>query len=180
MPECYYILFLWQIKIVMRKLLVLSLSVCFLVFFQTSAKAQLKGFSIGPYVEGALPLGDFEKTHQYGLGVGLNADVKIPLTKFGVTGSAGYMHFEAKDGIPGKFNAFPVRVGLKYRFSLLYAKLEGGVATISNDGGSAFLFAPGLGVRFLGLDIQAKYEKWAKNDNYNGVDFAGLKVGYNF
>jgi hypothetical protein len=165
----------------MRKRLVFLFSVCSLVLIQTSARAQLKGFSIGPYVEGALPVGNFEKTHQYGIGAGLSADVKIPLTKFGVTASAGYMHFEPKEGIiGGKFNAIPVRVGLKYRFSLLYAKLEGGVASITDGGGSSFLFSPGLGVRILGLDIQAKYEKWAKNDNYKGVDFAGLKVGYNF
>ncbi|MCW3073119.1 MAG: hypothetical protein JWP69_188 [Flaviaesturariibacter sp.] len=161
----------------MKKISILFLIATFFLGIMP-AQAQLKGFSIGPYVEGALPVGDFGDAYKSGIGAGLGADVKIPFTKLGVTASVGYMHFEGKDGNPIKFNAIPIRAGLKYRFSLVYAKLEAGVANITDDGGSAFIISPGLGVRILGLDIQAKYESWSKDKVSNG--FVGLKASYNF
>lgn len=163
--------------------------------FGNTAKAQLKGFSIGPYVEAGTPVGDFKDTHNTGFGGGLNADIKL-IAGFGVTGSAGFMYFPGKSytylGGGGtelsakapSLKALPVRVGLKYKFGfpLLYVKAEGGTATfVGGDGdnykGTAAIFAPGLGIRFLGLDVEAKYEVWFKNDNRG---FFGLKAGYNF
>lgn len=160
-----------------------------------TAKAQLKGFSIGPYVETGTPVGDFKDSHKSGFGGGLNADIRL-IAGFGVTGSAGFMYFPGKEiatrdveGNPittkaESLKALPVRVGLKYKFGfpLLYVKAEGGTATfVGGEGehykGTAAIFAPGLGIRFLGLDVEAKYEVWFKNDNRG---FFGLKAGYNF
>lgn len=156
----------------------------------TQSQAQLKRFSIGPYVETGVPTGDFKDTHNAGWGGGLNADIKL-IAGLGVTGSAGYMRFSGKsfdfsavDGPVGKYSAlqaFPVRVGVKYKFSipLLYVKVEGGTATYVGDyDGTAALFAPGVGIRFLGLDVEAKYESWFKDGDH--VGFFGLKAGYNF
>jgi hypothetical protein len=147
------------------------------------SSAQLKGFGVGPYAEMAWLSGDFAESNKNGIGAGLTADIR--LGKLGLTGSVGYMHFGGKtmntaDGpvnMPA-INAVPVRAGFKYRFiPLLYVKVEGGVANYTNDQGSAFILSPGVGVRLLGWDIQAKYETWIKNGSNS---FAGIRVGYLF
>ncbi|MGX5820923.1 outer membrane beta-barrel protein [Chitinophaga lutea] len=152
-----------------------------------AANAQLKRFSIGPYVEAGFPVGnDFNETNKSGWGVGLNADIKL-VAGFGVTGSVGYMRFAGKawpraEDLPtGEYPtvaAVPVRVGLKYKLvSILYLKLEGGTATYTGDmEGTSFLLAPGVGIRVLGLDVQAKYENWFNG----GFGFTGLKASFNF
>ncbi len=143
--------------------------------------AQLKRFSIGPYVETGVPIGDFADVNNAGWGVGLNADIKL-VAGFGVTGSIGYMRFGGKTINNFEFPtvaAVPVRVGLKYKLiSILYVKAEAGAANYTGDlDGSAFLFAPGVGIRVLGLDVQAKWEGWFKDGTRS---FFGLKAGYNF
>lgn len=168
----------------MKKMRFSFLFTC-LLFFQIG-KAQWKGFSLGVYVETGWPTGgDFERTHKYGLGTGLAADIKLP-GKLGLTGSAGYMQFVGKTITTSEgsekqaaIKAFPVRAGLKFRVaSLLYLKLEGGAANFTKGNGSAFIASPGIGVRVLGLDVQAKYEAWLKDGNNLG--FWGLKAGINF
>jgi hypothetical protein len=144
-------------------------------------KAQLKGFSLGPYAEMAWPTGKFQETNKNGLGAGLSADIKLP-GKLGLTGSAGYLRFAGKNDGDGKYPtvaAFPIRAGLKYRVApLLYLKMEAGNAqfTGSNNSGSAFILSPGIGIRVLGIDIQGKYETWFKNGNYS---FWGIRAGLN-
>lgn len=146
-------------------------------------KAQLKGFSFGPYAELAKPMGQFDDTHKNGLGAGLSADIR--LGKWGLTGSAGFIHFPGKSVAPNggtkdipDINAFPIRAGFKYRLvPIVYVKLEGGVANFTKGNGSAVIVSPGIGLRILGLDVQGKYEAWM-NDVTNS--FWGLKVGYNF
>lgn len=145
--------------------------------------AQLKRFSLGPYVEAGFPVGDFRDTHNTGYGVGLNADIKL-IAGLGVTGSVGYMRFgglhnPATDDKYPALSAIPVRVGLKYQLiSILYVKLESGAANFTGDNsGSAVILAPGVGIRVLGLDVQAKYEAWFKDGT---TGFFGLKGGYNF
>ena len=146
-------------------------------------QAQLKGFSLGPFAEAGWPTGSFKETNKNGYGAGFGADIR--LGKIGLTGSVGYMHFGGKtinkeDGaiVMPSIKAVPVRVGLKYRIvPALYAKLESGVAKFTGGNESAFIVSPGLGVRILGLDVQAKYEIWKKEETYS---FWGLKAGINF
>ncbi|MBW8687448.1 hypothetical protein K1Y79_24135 [Chitinophaga sp. B61] len=163
--------------------------------FASKANAQLKGFSIGPYAEIGAPVGDFKDTHNSGFGGGLNADIKL-IMGLGVTGSAGFMYFPGRtytvtDGQGNQLStkaesikALPVRVGLKYKFGfpLLYVKAEGGTATfVGGDAeaykGTAGIFAPGIGIRLLGLDVEGKYEIWFKEGNSG---FFGLKASYHF
>ncbi|HEX2533915.1 MAG TPA: outer membrane beta-barrel protein [Chitinophagaceae bacterium] len=147
------------------------------------ARAQLKGFSIGGYLEAASPTAGFEDTHKNGVGLGVEGNLKLP-GKWGLTASAGYMHFGARRGqgmddtlrMPA-FNATPLRVGVKYRLPLVYLKLESGVARFSRNGGTAFILSPGIGVRILALDIQGKLEAWTNDETYT---FWGLKVGLHF
>jgi hypothetical protein len=167
----------------MKKFILSALVLLPVIFISSSTHAQLKGFSVGPYAEAAWPSGDFSETHKNGFGLGLNADIKLP-GKLGLTGSAGYMHFGGKTVVTTEgnrkmpaVNAFPVRAGLKFRMvPLIYFKVEGGVATFSGDEGSAFIVSPGVGIRILGLEVQAKYEAWMKND----YRFWGIKAGFNF
>jgi hypothetical protein len=163
----------------MKKVIYSVLAIVPVLLISLSSHAQLKGFSIGPYAEAAWPTGDFSETHKNGFGAGLNADIKLP-GKLGLTGSAGYMHFGGKTVGNTKMpaiNAFPVRAGLKFRMiPLIYFKVEGGVATFTGDEGSAFIISPGVGIRILGLEVQAKYEAWMKND----YRFWGIKAGFNF
>lgn len=154
-----------------------------LVFVTIAGNAQLKGFSLGPYAEIARPTGNFEESHKNGYGAGLGADIR--LGKIGFTGSVGYMQFSGRTIHTGdgeakmsSIKAVPMRVGLKYRFiPALYAKLESGVAKFTGGNESAFIFSPGIGVRILGLDLQAKYEIWKAEQTYS---FLGLKAGFNF
>ncbi|MCD2425525.1 outer membrane beta-barrel protein [Niabella pedocola] len=149
--------------------------------------AQWKGFSIGPYGEYAVPQGDFGTNFNWGVGVGGTADIRL-IKKLALTGSVGYMYFRGADraddaGNPYRvydLKAVPIRVGLKYRLiPLLYVKLEAGSANYSGNhyDGSAFILSPGVGLRILGFDLQAKYEAWMK-DGTKG--FIGFKAGWNF
>ena len=160
-----------------------TLILLFCAFGFNQAQAQLKGFSIGGYLESGWPTAGFEETHGNGIGAGLEADIKLP-AKLGVSGSVGFMHFGGKTintNLGTKkvqaINAMPIRVGLKYRFPLLYAKLEGGVARLTNDPNQVYIISPGLGVRILGLDVQGKFEAWVRDETWS---FWGLKVGYHF
>lgn len=157
----------------------------FILFFGLSkGHAQLKGFSFGPYLEAALPSSSFGDNYKNGMGAGVGLDVKLPLTKWSVTGSAGLLHFGGKTVSGGTapdykvkdLNAFPIRAGLRYQFSLLYVKMEAGSVNFANGGGHYFLYAPGLGLRFLKLDIEAKYEAAVHTSLYR---FLGLKAALN-
>ncbi len=154
-----------------------------LFLLQSQANAQLKGFSFGGYLEAARPVSEFGNTHNNGLGAGVTADVR--LGQWGLTGSAGYMRFGGKavslqDGAykAEAISAIPIRAGIKFRpLPLLYVKMETGTARISGDEGEALILSPGVGLRFLGLDVQFKYESWRGEVNRN---FWGLRAGYNF
>lgn len=164
----------------------LSMKLFFLLAFISLSgfcQAQLKGFSLGPYAEIGWPTGDFQQSNKTGIGAGFGADVR--LGKIGLTGSVGYIHFGGKTVMKTEgevdmpaIKAVPVRVGLKYRLApALYAKVESGVAKFSGSDESALIFAPGIGVRLLGLDVQAKYEIWKREQS---ISFWGLKAGFNF
>lgn len=149
----------------------------------------LKRFSIGPFAEVGVPIGDLSDTHSTGFGAGLGADIKL-IGGLAVTGSVSYMRFGGKEvdvaGVGSvkydALQAIPVRVGLKYKFPipLLYVKVESGAANYMGDyaDGSAVIFSPGVGIRVLGFDVQAKYEGWYKSGD--NLSFWGLKAGWNF
>ncbi len=154
-----------------------------LLIASMTCQAQLKGFSLGPFVEAGWPTGSFAESNKNGIGAGLGADIR--LGKIGLTGSVGYMHFGGKTLNKGNgdidmpaIKAVPVRAGLKYRVvPALYIKLESGVAKFTGSNESAVIISPGIGLRLLGLDLQAKYEVWQKDQAYS---FWGLKAGFNF
>lgn len=153
-------------------LVVLLCSVC-------SAHAQLKGFSIGPYVEAAWPRGDFAQSNRNGIGAGLAADIKLG-NHLAAMGSYGILHFGAQRGsdFSGQtINARPLRLGLKYKLPLLYFKMESGSAKLGSGMGNAVILSPGVGIRLLGLDLQGSYESWLGDQH---MSFASLKLAYHF
>lgn len=174
------LLYIVKLNIMRIKLLVAAVLG---LFISLHSHAQLKGFGIGPYAEMAWVTGDFKESNKNGIGVGLTGDIR--LGKLGLTGSVGYMRFGGKTVNTGDgtvkmptIAAIPIRAGFKYRLMpILYTKLEAGVANYTNDGGSAFILSPGIGVRLLGWDFQAKYETWIK-DGSNA--FWGVRVAHLF
>ncbi|MDQ0107272.1 hypothetical protein SAMN05660909_01009 [Chitinophaga terrae (ex Kim and Jung 2007)] len=171
----------------MKKILLPFVSMLLLLcVINQSAQAQLKRFSIGPFVEVGFPTGDFGDTHNTGYGIGLGADLKL-VAGLTAVGSVSYFRFPGKTvSTPtGNYdvksaNVIPIRLGLRYNLiSLLYVKVEGGTANFTGDynNGVGALVAPGIGIRLLGLDVEAKYEAWF-HDKTHG--FFGLKAGYNF
>lgn len=154
--------------------------VLILVFFLPAGKAsaQLKKFSIGPYIEAAWPKGDFLSTNINGIGVGLAGDIKLG-PKLNIMGSAGYLRFGRRTGESTSevITAIPVRVGLKYKLPLVYLKMESGTARMRQQETSALILSPGVGIRILGLDVQGSYESWLADE---GRSFASLKIAYHF
>lgn len=141
-------------------------------------QAQIKPFSLGPYLERAWLTEDHSLTHKDGLGIGLSADIRLS-DRLGLTGSAGYLQFSGRSTPEGKADAvkaYPVRAGFKYRpVPFIYFKIETGPANLKNESGDTWLLSPGLGVRLLGLDIQGKYEVWPGKADLN---FWGLRVAF--
>jgi hypothetical protein len=150
-------------------MIILTLGTC----LSQQGRAQLKGFSIGPYAELASPAGRFANSYNNGLGVGLGADIGLGRTK--LTGSIGYLHFSGKNTGTGKataIDAFPILAGLKYRLvSPVYLTLQGGVAKQGSAGSSPLIVSPGIGLRVLGLDLQARYETWFNDGSKSFWDF---------
>lgn len=134
-------------------------------FASQRAHAQIKPFSFGVYAEAGFPTGDMNTTQVAGYGVGVGTEVKLP-AKLAATGSFGFMHFGGKERSAGSnsyypaLNAFPLRIGAKYRFKIVYLGLETGAVFQNKNQGSAGLIAPAVGVHFLNIDIRGKYESW--------------------
>ncbi|MEC5143690.1 hypothetical protein [Chitinophaga sp. 212800010-3] len=173
----------------MKKIFLAFATMLFFICVGTqSSQAQLKRFSIGPFVEAGFPTGDFSKTHNTGYGIGIGADVKL-VAGLTAVGSISYFQFGGKTVATGvgtntydypNAKVVPIRLGLRYQLiSLLYVKVEGGTAKFTGDynNGVGALVAPGIGIRFLGLDVEGKYEAWFQNGTKG---FFGLKAGYNF
>lgn len=135
----------------------------------------------GPYAELALPTGSMASRQASGLGTGLQLELRLPVG-LALDGSAGYLRFPAAgvdSAAASVLSAVPFRVGARFKFlPLLYVKLETGrVVYLHGAPGGAALWAPGLGLQLLGLDLEAKYEIW---DAPQHQGFLGLKLAYLF
>ena len=166
----------------MKKALLFLTVLCGLsigAFAQTSSEGSK--FSIG--LEGGLPTGDAHQVYKAVIGASIKYDYKVAENTF-VTGSAGYNAFLVKSefkSIAGSSNgAIPVKAGLKYFFgSGFYGEGQLGAAfSTESGGGTAFVYAPGIGYDFgSGVDVGVRYEGWSKDGTISQV---GVRLGFSF
>jgi len=151
-----------------------------LLFAASGVHAQLKGFSIGPYIEAAWPEGDFRARNGNGQGIGVTADLRLP-ARWSLTASAGYLYFR-KPTAPEHLqdarsvSSLPLRAGIKYRLPVVYLKAEAGTVRYLNGEGASVILSPGVGIRILGLDVQGSYESWLRDQDR----FWSLRLAYHF
>lgn len=171
----------------------------------SSVNAQTKdpamnGAKLGIGAEFAFPTGDSGDAYDFGYGGSLQYQAPIaPSLNF--TASAGYLNFTGKEYTFGPatiaakdFSAVPLKAGLRYFVAEnVYLGGELGAAIGTSDGaGTAFAYAPSVGVEFPvsdkgTIELGARYEGWSNksdnsaDNNYLPVkNFIGLRLAYNF
>lgn len=144
-------------------------------YAQTSPAKNSGKFSIG--LDAGLPIGSASDYSNFAIG----GDLKYALpaaTNFDVSLSAGYSAFLGKDGAPS-LKAIPVKAGGRYNFSGgFFTEAQLGAAFVQDGGGTAFVYAPGIGYAFGGgLEAGVRYEGWSKNGTVSQV---ALRIAYSF
>jgi len=148
-------------------------------FAQTSAAKDGGKFSIG--LDAGLPVGSASDYSNFAIGGDLKYALPVA-TNFDLSLSAGYSTYLSKtiDGYkPEDLKAIPVKVGGRYNFSGgFFAEGQVGAAFIQDGGGTAFVYAPGIGYAWSnGLEAGVRYEGWSKNGT---VSQLGLRIAYSF
>ncbi len=148
--------------------LVLALA---LIALPRTAEAQ---FKIGARGKILLPTGDFNDVAKTGWGLAATGDFTIiPLIK--LRGEVGYNQFDAEngaswDGEPiDRFDIWSFLIGARLQLPILYLSLDGGYYTKIDE----FSLLPGLGLRFLFLDVGGRYKWTGENwfEIFGGVSF---------
>ena len=166
-------------------LLVVLSAAAFNSFAQTSKSDGSGKFSIG--VDPGLPVGNASNYSSFAIGGDLK--YSIPAAEnFDVSLSAGYTVFTGKtvtiDGVSGNYGdvkGIPVKLAGRYNFdgsTGFFAEVGLGAAFIQDGGGTAFLYAPGIGYAMDGgFEVGLRYEGWSKNGSISQI---GLRVAYSF
>ncbi|MDO3625873.1 outer membrane beta-barrel protein [Mucilaginibacter sp. BT774] len=174
----------------MRKILLMAVLIVSAVtasFAQTSKSSSSTSgkFSIG--VDPGVPVGSVSDVSSFAIG----GDIKYSLPaapNFDVSLSAGYTVFIGKTidfgGTSvkvGNLKAIPVKLGGRYNFSGatgFFGEVGIGAAFIQDGGGTAFVYAPGIGYALDGgFEVGARYEGWSKNGSIGQI---GFRVAYSF
>ncbi len=148
---------------------------------QESSRSKPILFSLG--LEGALPLGDFGESHDFGFGGSLQGEYKAA-DDLGITLNAGYLTFSKESNTVKSFGLIPVLAGAKYYFgggAYAHGQLGAGFGTDEGDGVN-FMYSPGLGYMFArGFDAELKYVGIGNSGEDTGsANFLGLRLAYNF
>lgn len=170
----------------MKKVLLLAVLIVGIAatsFAQRSQSFTNGKFSIG--IDPGIPVGSSSDFSSFVLG----ADVKYSLPAardFDVSLSAGYSVFLGKN-IPGTsvnysdLKAFPIKIAGRYKFNGatgFFGEFGVGAAFITDGGGTAFVYAPGIGYALnSGFEIGARYEGWAKDGTTGQI---GFRLAYTF
>ena len=172
----------------MKKLFLLTAIAGIFAFTNVSAQKDpaMNGPKLGVGVEFGLPVGDFGDF--YNLGVGGSLVYQQPLaSNLNFTASAGYINFSSEEvlGVKVSSAAIPVKAGIRYFFAEnFYGGAELGAAFSTEDnGGTAFAYAPGIGVEFpvadkAAIDLGVRYEGWSRDSRTNS--FIGIRAAFNF
>jgi hypothetical protein len=150
----------------MRRHLLGLIAALALVAVPQEASAQ---FDIGVRGKVMFPTGDFDKKADTGWGLAATGDFTvIPLIK--IRGEAGYNSFGGKvDGLTNydDWNIWSFMIGARLQLPIIYFSLDGGYYTEIDE----FSVLPGLGFRFLFIDVGGRYK--ASGENWFEV-FGGL------
>lgn len=172
----------------MKKLFLLTAIAGIFAFTNVSAQKDpaMNGPKLGVGVEFGLPVGDFGDF--YNLGVGGSLVYQQPLaSNLNFTASAGYINFSSEEvlGVKVSSAAIPVKAGIRYFFAEnFYGGAELGAAFSTEDnGGTAFAYAPGIGVEFpvadkAAIDLGVRYEGWSRDSRTSS--FIGIRAAFNF
>lgn len=184
----------------------LAFAIAILITSVTQAQSSseiVRKIEPGVNVEAAFPTGNFGKSYSFGIGGSVMGRYALS-DKANLTASLGYISFSGKNitisevetddggnpihddfGNPiyttttmkaSSFHGVPLRLGANYSIGGPVF-IQGEVGASFMKGGTAFLYAPGVGVRFGNLEAEAKYEGWSKNGT---LSFFGVRVGYFF
>lgn len=141
-------------------------------------------FSAGAEI--ALPVGDFKEGYKFGVGATVQGEYPAA-EKVGVTLSAGYLSFAGKTfefmGEKYKNKAqgvIPVLAGARYYFAdKIYGHAQLGLSFFNNGVGTAFTWAPGVGIKTSeNMDVLVKYQSASKDGST--ASFLGARVAYTF
>ncbi|MCO5286522.1 MAG: hypothetical protein M9898_08930 [Chitinophagaceae bacterium] len=187
-----------------KQLLLFAMTILFTTASQAQSSSEIvRKIQPGINAEAAFPVGDFGKSYSFGIGGSVMGRYALS-DKADLTASLGYISFSGKDitvsevetddggnpihddfGNPmyttttmkaHSYHGVPLRLGANYLVGgPLFIQGEIGAAFLK--GGTAFLYTPGIGVRFNQFEAEAKYEGWSKNGT---LSFFGLRVGYFF
>ncbi len=159
-----------------------------ITFSSFAQKASVGKFSIG--LELGKTTGSYSKITDITYGGSLKYNHPIANNTF-FTASAGYTYLPYNNdykigvlgfGVDASGEGFvPLKVGVKYFFnSAIYGEGQIGAAISTNSGGgTAFAYAPGIGVEFGGgADIGVRYEGWSKGNNT--ISQLALRLAYSF
>ena len=174
----------------MRRILLLAVlivSAATASFAQTSKSSSSSSgkFSIG--IDPGLPVGNASDISSFAIG----GDIKysIPAAEnFDVSLSAGYTVFIGKtvDVLGqsvkiGNLKGIPVKLAGRYNFNGpvgFFGEFGVGAAFIQDGGGTAFLYAPGVGYAADGgFEAGIRYEGWSKSGTISQI---ALRVAYSF
>jgi hypothetical protein len=144
-------------------------------------------FSVG--IDAGAIVGDVSDRANLAIGASVKYDKPI-FSKTSLTLSAGYSYLpytnDFKINLAGYESSqsggegyVPLKAGLKYMFNdTFYGEGQIGAALATTGGGAAFLYAPGVGVKFgQGVDFGIRYEAWQKTSTIS--QFA-LRLAYSF
>ena len=134
-----------------------------------------------------LPIGDFSDISSVGFGASLMGEYPAS-EKIGITLSVGYLTFSGKlvdfEGsgsvkLPSTSDV-PVLAGLKYQITeKIYGHLQAGMSFFNNGLGSAFTYAPTIGVMASEkIDLSLKYQAATKSGGT--LSFLCVRAAYIF
>ena len=152
----------------MKRLPLLVAILLSLVLLPGRAEAQ---FKIGARGKLMFPTGDFADMAETGWGLAATGDFTlIPLVK--LRGEAGYNQFGGKEveGVQLEdLDIWSFMIGARLQLPIIYFSLDGAYYTEIDE----FSLLPGLGFRFLFLDVGGRYKWTGENwfEVFGGVSF---------
>ncbi len=171
----------------MKKVLLTAAIVAALFSSKAQSKRDKEDLKFNAGVEVGLPIGDFNKVNSIGFGASVMGEYAAT-EEVGITLSAGFLTFSGKTYDLGGFGSvkgssqsiIPVLAGVKYHFTeKVYGHAQVGLSFLNNGGGSAFTYAPTIGIMASeNIDISLKYQALTKNSVTLG--FIGLRAAYTF